>query len=56
MNHSNQKKQTSNKKAYERPVLKGIGSISNITQGPSGGAIDGIFGAPGGFQQTPPGS
>jgi hypothetical protein len=34
---------------YQKPVLKSLGSINDITQGSSRGSIDGIFGGIGGF-------
>jgi hypothetical protein len=34
---------------YQKPVLKSLGSINDITQGESRGSIDGIFGGIGGF-------
>ena len=37
------------KLAYEPPQLKVLGSLYEITKGPTGGFIDGLFGAPGGF-------
>ena len=37
------------KMAYESPELKALGSLYEITKGPTGGFIDGLFGAPGGF-------
>ena len=35
---------------YEPPKLKKLGDLTEITKGPSLGHIDGLFGAPGGFQ------
>lgn len=39
-------------KAYEPPKVRLLGSLVEITRGPEGGAIDGLFGGIGGF--TPP--
>ena len=38
------------KKAWEKPELKDLGSLTELTHGPAGGAIDGLFGGIGGFQ------
>ena len=45
--------QKSGKMAYKTPELKALGSLYEITKGPTGGFIDGLFGAPGGFTVTP---
>lgn len=37
------------KKAYERPMLRSYGDIRALTQGPTGGRIDGLVGLEGGF-------
>ena len=50
MAHKSQEdKQRQAKKAFEKPDFKALGSVTEITKGPSGGAIDGIFGCIGGF-------
>ncbi len=41
------------KKVYDAPTVKVVGSIDEITKGPSGGLIDGLFGGIGGFEVTP---
>ena len=38
------------KKPYQAPKMKRLGSIADITRGPTGGNIDGIAGGVGGFQ------
>lgn len=42
-------KRSQEKKVFERPDFKVLGSVTEITRGPSGGAIDSIFGGIGGF-------
>ena len=34
---------------YQAPELKLLAPITTVTRGPSGGTIDGLAGAPGGF-------
>ena len=47
------------KMAYATPELKTLGSLYDITQGPVGGSVDGLFGSisgfPGGSPSGPPG-
>ena len=38
------------KKAFEKPTVKPLGSVVDITRGPKSGGIDSIFGGNGGFQ------
>lgn len=42
--------QNPERKVYGAPMVKVVGSIDEITEGPAGGAIDGLFGGIGGFQ------
>ena len=44
--------QTPKRRTYESPELKELGSMEELTHGPMGGAIDGIFGGIGGFQAS----
>ncbi len=37
------------KMVYETPELKVLGSLYEITKGPSSGVVDGAFGGSGGF-------
>ena len=52
-NEAKRNEQKSGKMVYEVPELKALGSLYEITKGPTGGFIDGLFGAPGGFTVTP---
>jgi hypothetical protein len=38
------------KEQYDTPKLIELGSVESLTQGPSSGRIDSIFGADGGFE------
>ena len=52
-NEAKRDEQKSGKMVYEVPELKALGSLYEITKGPAGGAIDGLFGGIGGFTVTP---
>ena len=52
-NEAKRDEQKPGKMAYTPPELKALGSLYEITKGPHGGAIDGLFGGIGGFTITP---
>ncbi|MCH7787763.1 MAG: hypothetical protein IIC22_09645 [Chloroflexi bacterium] len=52
-NEAKRDEQKPGKMVYEVPELKALGSLYEITKGPVGGAIDGLFGNPGGFIPGP---